>query len=157
MVCGEPELQALGYDTSQQGSRAAKLRTIVESFPSRRRATRQEPSTRGYVLGRIAVPLVSGVTATEAASTIDARDMSKTTILFSVPRERDDFSHVNIWVKGYQGNLNYVQMGSANISPAVILLEPSAETLTIALQSETVDGFVSDIEKSPTVCVVNDG
>lgn len=77
-------------------------------------------------------------------------------MLFSVPRERDDFSHVNLWVKGYQGNLNFVEMGKYTVSPAVLLLEPSAETLTLALQTETVDGLKSDVEKSPTVVVVND-
>lgn len=96
------------------------------------------------------------MTVAEAPVTIAARAMSRITLLFSVPRERDDFSHVNLWVKNYQTNKNFVQMGSAKISPAILLLEPSAETLTISLQSETVDGLTSDVEKSPTVVVVND-
>lgn len=144
-------------ETSGGSERAySSTRPLIASFPSRRRASRQQPATRDYVLGRISIPLVSVVSATEAAAAIAARNMSRTTVLFSVPRERDDFSHVNLWVKGYQGNLNFVEMGKYTVSPAVLLLEPSAETLTLALQTETVDGLKSDVEKSPTVVVVND-
>lgn len=129
---------------------------IVGTFPTRRRLELQQPATRDYSLGRIAVPLVSGVAATEAQSTIAARNFSKITLTFALPTERSDFSHVNIWVKGYQGNANFVKMGEAKVSPAILLLEGSSETLTIAMQSEAIDRTVSDVEKSPTAVVVND-
>lgn len=129
---------------------------IVGTYPNRRRLVSQQPATRDYSLGRTRIPLVSGFSATEAAETIDGRALSRITLLFKLPVERSDFSHVNVWVKGYQGNKNFVKMGEAKVSPAVLLLEGSAETLVIALQTETIDRAVSDVEKSPTVVVVND-
>lgn len=133
------------------------MRNLIETFPSRRRAERLQPTTRNYALARPAIPLVSVVSASETGVTIGARTFSQITILFSLPKERDDFSHVNIWVKGYRANTNYVQMAQANISPAILLLEVTSETLTIALQTETLDRHVSDVEKSPTTSVVNNG
>lgn len=112
---------------------------------------------RLYGHNQASVPLVQGLKATESGVSIGGRTFSQIRLDFSVPVNRADFQAARVWVKSYRTNPNFVEMGGGKVSPIYILLEPSSETLTIAVQSETVDGRTSEVERSPTVGVVNDG
>lgn len=124
---------------------------------SRRSSSRPVPSERAYIADEFAVPLVSGVSATESAAVITGRTFSQIRVNFKVPHDRAGWKTARVWIKSFRANPSFVQMGEGKVSPIYLLLEPTSENLTIAVQSELVDGRTSDVEQSPTTAVLNDG
>lgn len=70
-------------------------------------------------------------------------------VLFKADPTDKSFSGVNIWVKGYQGNNNPVQVGSGTTSPTKVVLNNTGETVSFIVQAYG-NGGNAPFNQSPT-------
>jgi hypothetical protein len=65
---------------------------------------------------------------------------SQITVNFTWDASDKNYDHVNIWVKGYHGNVNPVLVASAASSPVNVILDSTGETVTVYGQTVSASG-----------------
>lgn len=73
----------------------------------------------------------------------------KVVVQFKQDPTDKNFSGVNIWVKGYQGNSQLVQVASGTTSPTVFILNNTGETVSFTIQAFG-NGGNAPLAQSPT-------
>jgi hypothetical protein len=97
-------------------------------------------------------PRMQGITTT--TPTINGRTFSQLAIQFDRPADGRTWFSCEIYVKGYRANPDWVNIGHAVKSPAIVLLERTGETVIIALGSTDIHGLVNSPDKAMTAAVV---
>lgn len=100
----------------------------------------------------IQYPKVQGIV--QSNPSINGRTFSQLAIKFDRPPDQRNWFTAEIYVKGYRGNPDWLNVGHAVQSPAVILLERTGETIQIALGSRNSEGEVNDVNKAGTLAAV---
>jgi hypothetical protein len=101
---------------------------------------------------------VFNVSAAQSPIAVQNKTVSDITVTFSRNPGDSAYDHVNIWVKGYQGNKNWVEYATATDSPANFTLESNQETVQVAVQASSAAGQVSAAPPScPIVAVTLSG
>lgn len=77
--------------------------------------------------------------------------MTRVTLTFSRPGDQRNWDSAKIYVRGYLGSPNFVQMTEAKISPVILTFENTGETITIAASSRNLLGQQQDYKKLATV------
>lgn len=86
---------------------------------------------------------VFNVSAAQSPLKVQNKTVSQITVTFSRNPNDTVYDHVNIWVKGYQGNNNFVEYASAVNSPANFFLESNGNVVTVALQAVSGNNQIS--------------
>ncbi len=83
------------------------------------------------------------VSAAQSPIAVQNKTVSEITVTFTRYSNDPNFDHVNIWVKGYNGNPNWIEYANATNSPANFTLESNGETINIAVQAASAANQVS--------------
>lgn len=101
---------------------------------------------------------VFNVSAAQSPLKVQNKTVSQITVTFSRNFSDAAYDHVNIWVKGYQGNSNWVEYASSTDSPANFFLEANGNTVQVALQAVSATNQISaPIQFCPTATVTLSG
>ena len=86
---------------------------------------------------------VFNVSVAQSPLKVQNKTVSQITVTFSRNFADKVYDHVNIWVKGYQGNSNWVEYASSTDSPANFFLEANGNTVQVGLQSVSATNQIS--------------
>jgi hypothetical protein len=107
--------------------------------------------TRPTSAGSQELEYVSNLAYTKTTPTIGGRTVTMVAMTFARPADQRNWDSAKIYVRGYLGNPNFVQMSEAKTSPSILIFEQTGETLTISASSRNLSGQQQDYKKLATV------
>lgn len=102
--------------------------------------------------------LVTGVSVSEGpAISRDGHVVSRVTCSFTPPSPKKNWAGVRIFITGYQGGTNPLEVATFTDSPGRFDLEPTNETITVFFVSFSADGRLRAVLTAPSATVLLDG